>query len=95
MSQTSTKNRQAAVGRPNPWVTILLLLIVVALAVLPLVINPDAEYGGADGQAGAAIGEINGSYQPWFESIWSPPSGEIESLLFALSLIHISQGIVR
>ncbi len=25
-----------------------------------------------------------GTYQPWFSSVWTPPSGEIESLLFAL-----------
>ena len=25
-----------------------------------------------------------GTYQPWAQSIWEPPSGEIESLLFAL-----------
>ena len=33
-------------------------------------------------QAGPAIEETG--YQPWFNSIWEPPSGEIESLLFAL-----------
>jgi cobalt/nickel transport protein len=25
-----------------------------------------------------------GTYQPWFHSIYTPPSAEIESLLFAL-----------
>ncbi len=23
-------------------------------------------------------------YEPWFSNIWEPPSGEIESMLFAL-----------
>jgi cobalt/nickel transport protein len=64
--------------------TILILLAVVALAVVPLVLAGGAEFGGADGQAGAAISEIDPGYAPWFSSIWSPPSGEIESLLFAL-----------
>ncbi|HSO25818.1 MAG TPA: energy-coupling factor ABC transporter substrate-binding protein, partial [Methanobacteriaceae archaeon] len=36
----------------------------------------------ADGAAEKAIEETG--YQPWFNSIWEPPSGEIESLLFAL-----------
>lgn len=27
---------------------------------------------------------LNQSYEPWFSSIWEPPSGEIESLLFVL-----------
>ena len=39
-------------------------------------------FGGADDQAGEAIEETG--YEPWFSSIWEPPSGEIESLLFAL-----------
>ncbi|XPO23271.1 energy-coupling factor ABC transporter substrate-binding protein [Phosphitispora sp. TUW77] len=46
--------------------------------------NQGAEFGGADGQAEELITQINPDYQPWFSSIWEPPSGEIESLLFAL-----------
>ena len=30
------------------------------------------------------IGEINPEYQPWFESLIEPASGEIASMLFAL-----------
>ncbi|MFA6372568.1 MAG: energy-coupling factor ABC transporter substrate-binding protein [Methanothrix sp.] len=40
---------------------------------------------GADGQAEDLISQLtDGSYIPWFHSIYQPPSGEIESLLFAL-----------
>jgi cobalt/nickel transport protein len=43
------------------------------------------EWGGADGQAEDVISQLTGgTYQPWFQSIYTPPSGEIESLLFAL-----------
>jgi cobalt/nickel transport protein len=43
------------------------------------------EWGGADGQAENVISQLTGgTYQPWFQSIYTPPSGEIESLLFAL-----------
>jgi cobalt/nickel transport protein len=43
------------------------------------------EWGGADGQAEDVISDLTGgSYIPWFHSIYQPPSGEIESLLFAL-----------
>ena len=43
------------------------------------------EWGGADGQAEEVISDLTGgTYQPWFQSIYTPPSGEIESLLFAL-----------
>jgi len=43
------------------------------------------EWSGSDDQAGNVIDKLTGgSYQPWAHSIWTPPSGEIESLLFAL-----------
>lgn len=61
-----------------------IIALVIFLAVLPLFLNKGAEFGGADGQAEELITEINPEYTPWFSSIWEPPSGEIESLLFAL-----------
>jgi cobalt/nickel transport protein len=39
-------------------------------------------WGGADGNAAEMI-ESTG-YEPWTTPLWEPPSGEIESLLFAL-----------
>jgi len=39
-------------------------------------------WGGADGVAADLI-EASG-YEPWTEPFWTPPSGEVESLLFAL-----------
>ncbi|MCE5338973.1 MAG: energy-coupling factor ABC transporter substrate-binding protein [Methanomicrobiaceae archaeon] len=39
-------------------------------------------WGGADGAAADLI-EASG-YEPWAKPFWEPPSGEIESLLFAL-----------
>ena len=38
---------------------------------------------GADSKLEEKVAEINGDYKPWIESIWTPPSGEVESLLFA------------
>lgn len=63
---------------------IILLVCVVILFTAPLLFNGDAEYGGADGMAEEKILEIQPQYEPWFGSFWEPPSGEIESLLFAL-----------
>ncbi len=79
MSRTQT-------GHSNNFLmkNLLLLALVVALAVIPLFISKGADFGGADGKAEALISEINPGYTPWFESIWEPPSGEIESLLFAV-----------
>ena len=43
------------------------------------------EWSGADGQAEDVISDLTGgTYTQWFQSIYTPPSGEIESLLFAL-----------
>ena len=46
-----------------------------------------------DGEAEAAISEINPDYKPWFSSFFEPASGEIESLLFA-SQAALGAGIV-
>ncbi len=68
----------------NAWHNWLLLLGVVVLAIAPLCILPKAEFSGSDGEAETAIGEIRPDYQPWFQPLLEPASGEIESLLFAL-----------
>jgi cobalt/nickel transport protein len=62
----------------------ILLLLVVAITIVPLYIAKGAEFAGADGEAEVAITEIAPGYEPWFSSLYEPPSGEIESLLFAL-----------
>ncbi|MDA0524765.1 energy-coupling factor ABC transporter substrate-binding protein [Methanococcoides alaskense] len=55
-----------------------------------MALNPDSEFGGADGQAEDVIAEIDSEYMPWTEGTWvdslkfEPPGGETESLLFAL-----------
>jgi cobalt/nickel transport protein len=65
--------------------TILALLgIVILLAVVPLFLHPESEFGGADGQAEEVIAEINPDVEPWFAPLLEPPGGETESLLFAL-----------
>lgn len=66
---------------------IILLCLVALIAIIPLVIysglgEDEGYFGGADDAAGEAIEETG--YEPWFSSIWEPPSGEIASLLFAL-----------
>ncbi|MEV6653272.1 energy-coupling factor ABC transporter substrate-binding protein [Streptomyces sp. NPDC051219] len=72
----------------NAKINSLLLLIVAALAVLPLALGlgdgKEEPFSGADGQAEAAINEIQPDYEPWFTPLYEPPSGEIESALFSL-----------
>ena len=69
-SKTKTKN-------------FILLALTIILIITPLLLNAKAEYGGADGEAENLISEINPDYKPWFSSLYEPPSGEIESLLFS------------
>ncbi|APH05079.1 energy-coupling factor ABC transporter substrate-binding protein [Bacillus weihaiensis] len=63
---------------------LVMFFFVVILAVVPLFIHKDTDFGGADGQAEKAITEIAPDYEPWFSSFWEPPGGETESLLFSL-----------
>lgn len=61
----------------------LLLLAVVVLVAFPVVFV-GGEFAGSDGQAEDAITESHPGYEPWFSPLYEPPSGEIESGLFAL-----------
>lgn len=63
---------------------LILLILAVLLAAFPLVLQAGAEFGGTDDKAKELISEISPNYQPWFEVLWEPPSGEVESFLFAL-----------
>ena len=72
----------------NARINTLLLLAVAALAVLPLVLglgdHKEEPFTGADGEAEAAITELEPDYEPWFSPLYEPPSGEVESALFSL-----------
>ncbi|MBF0326842.1 MAG: energy-coupling factor ABC transporter substrate-binding protein [Alphaproteobacteria bacterium] len=61
---------------------IVLLGAAILVVAAPLILGIEGSYGGTDGQAQALIEESG--YRPWFSNIWTPPSKEIESLLFAL-----------
>jgi len=71
----------------------ILIILVVVLAAFPLIFVADREFGGSDDQAEQLITDIDSNYKPWFESLWEPPSGEVESLLFSLQAA-IGAGIV-
>jgi cobalt/nickel transport protein len=62
---------------------ILGLLLVVAIFVLAIVVNPNASFGGTDDMLKGIIQSINPSYRSWFAPIFEP-SPEVETLLFAL-----------
>ncbi|CNI33805.1 MULTISPECIES: energy-coupling factor ABC transporter substrate-binding protein [Yersinia] len=64
--------------------TLILLAMVIALVILPFFINHGGEYGGSDGEAETLIQVTAPHYEPWFQPLYEPASGEIESLLFTL-----------
>ncbi|CAL9282333.1 energy-coupling factor ABC transporter substrate-binding protein [Streptomyces olindensis] len=72
----------------NTKINLVLLLVVAALAVLPLALglgdHKEEPFTGADAQAETAITELDPDYEPWFTPLYEPPSAEIESALFAL-----------
>ncbi len=70
--------------RNNTLLTLLAILITIA-ALFFSPATPDGEpFSGTDDQAVAMIETIQPGYRPWFDSLWEPPGGSVESLLFAL-----------
>jgi len=67
------------ISRRTMWV---LLLIVAALMVGPLVFVK-GDFTGSDDQGSAAVAASRPGFKPWAHPVWTPPSPEIESLLFA------------
>ena len=66
---------------------LILAIIVIVLLVAPLAMysglgEDQGYFGGSDDQGSDGVSETG--YEPWFSSFWEPPSGEIESLLFAV-----------
>lgn len=76
----------------NKKTVITLLIIVALMAVAPLLMLKDAEFGGSDDAAGGVVEEIRGEeYEPWFTPvaetfIGGELPGEIESLLFCIQI---------
>jgi cobalt/nickel transport protein len=72
----------------NARINAALLLAVAALAVLPLTLgrgdHKEEPFAGADAEAETAITELDPDYEPWFSPLYEPPSGEVESALFAV-----------
>ena len=71
--------------KPNPWVIIIGILIIVLLMALPLLTVQDSEFGGADGLGAETVEALAPEYDfEWATNWWEPPGGETESALFAL-----------
>lgn len=81
--------KQKSIWKKN----LILVVAVIVLAVIPMYVAKDGEFGGADGQAMDAVSDVDPTYQSWAQPLLEPKSGEIASLLFATQAA-IGAGIV-
>lgn len=76
--------------RKDRRTVIILLILVIAIALIPLFALKGAEFGGSDDAGSVMIGEIQGEeHEPWFEPVMEKViggeiPGEVESLLFCV-----------
>lgn len=75
--------------RKSTAVTLSLIAAIIAILGFALVVDSgrsgdEERFVGTDSAATSRIEEDHPDYQPWFEPVFSPSSGEIESGLFAL-----------
>ncbi len=83
----------------NTKTVVILLVIAVLIAVVPLFVLKNAEFGGADDAGSQMISEIQGEeYQPWFTPVLENALGrelpsEVESMIFCVQT-GIGVGIV-
>lgn len=73
----------------NKKIVIILLILVVAIAVIPLFALKGAEFGGSDDAGSVMIEKIQGEYTPWFTPVLETMlggelPGEVESLIFCI-----------
>ena len=73
----------------NTKTVILLLVIAALIAVIPVAVLKDAEFGGSDDAGSVMVEEIRGEYEPWFmpvleQVLGGELPGEIESLVFCI-----------
>ncbi|CAA7612349.1 energy-coupling factor ABC transporter substrate-binding protein [Magnetospirillum sp. SS-4] len=63
---------------------VLLLGLAALIVAAPLVLSPDAPFGGTDDAASQVVAASNPGYEKWTGPLWQPPGKEVESSLFAL-----------
>lgn len=66
-----------------------LLMVVMLMAITPIFVLKDAEFGGSDDAGSVMIESIKEGYEPWFtpvleNAIGGELPGEVESLFFCL-----------
>lgn len=61
----------------------LLLIATIVLIAFPLLFV-NGEFGGSDDQGTELIQKFKPGYKAWAKPVWTPPSGEVESLIFTV-----------
>jgi cobalt/nickel transport protein len=69
--------------RSNRNLNLLLALGVIVLAVAPLIFIQKDEFSASDDKSSQGVEELRPGYKPWFESVFKPQGGEVETFLFA------------
>ncbi|MGL4687201.1 MAG: energy-coupling factor ABC transporter substrate-binding protein [Fusobacteriaceae bacterium] len=69
-----------------------LILAIVLIVFIPLLVI-GGDFAGSDAQSEGLIMAINPTYEPWFENIFPPLGGEMETFLFSLQAA-IGAGVV-
>ena len=72
---------------------VIAILAVFLIALVPLFVLKDAEFGGSDDAGSTVVEEVNSSYESWATPvleilIGGELPGEVESLFFCLQLIQ-------
>ncbi|SFA40359.1 cobalt/nickel transport protein [Parageobacillus thermantarcticus] len=73
--------------------SLFLLVFAVLLVVAPLLFIHHSDFGGTDDQAEKTIQVIAPHYKPWAQTIFEPPGGEVETLLFSVQAA-VGAGII-
>lgn len=63
-------------------IAVIVIFVIGTLFLIPSGGEDGEGWGGADGGAADLIDSTG--YVPWFNPIWEPPSGEVESLFFCV-----------
>lgn len=83
----------------NTKTVLVLVILILLIALAPLFVLKDAEFGGSDDAGSVMVEEITGTeYEPWFtpvleELIGGELPGEVESLFFCIQT-GIGVGII-
>jgi cobalt/nickel transport protein len=69
--------------KSNRNFNLMLALGVIALAAVPLLSIHGKDFPASDDNSSKGVEELRPGYKPWFESVFKPQGGEIETFLFA------------